>query len=106
MVVDSDDEEMMTTRDPSKAGATEEGGGEEGGEGGGGQGPKGKGGKPLTARQLKRAEENRRNQKLDNDLGKIEKLFEEKGYGNEGAFKAPERSAVEETPMRAKKRRI
>ncbi len=39
-------------------------------------------------------EENKRDQKLDNELGKIEKLFVEKGFGNEGAFAKP--AAIEQ----------
>lgn len=72
--------------------------------------PKAKGG---DGRRAARALENRGKQKLDNQLNKIERIFEEKGFGNAGAFAKPEatpsrRPAPVEDSVQpgAKKRRI
>lgn len=49
-------------------------------------------------------EEKRRDQKLDGQLGKIKQLFHDKGYGNEAAFKKPDRLEVAATPARKRPR--
>ncbi len=68
--------------------------GEKGGEKGAGKGGKGK---PMT-------EERKKEQKLDGQLGKIKQLFDEKGFGNDSAFKKPDRLEVGQTPARKRPR--
>jgi hypothetical protein len=47
--------------------------------------------------------EQRRTQKLDGQLQQIKRVFNEKGYGNEGAFKKERHLEVGATPMRSKR---
>jgi hypothetical protein len=83
--------------------AEEEGGGKkkgaaaaaEGGEGSGAKGP---------AKPGAMTDERRREQKLDGQLGKIKQLFQDKGFGNEAAFKKPEKLEVAATPARKRPR--
>jgi len=56
-------------------------------------------GKPGAMSDVKRKE-----QKLDGQLGKIKQMFEEKGFGNEAAFKKQDRLEVGQTPMRKRPR--
>jgi len=50
--------------------------------------------------------EQRRNQKLDGQLQQIKRVFNEKGYGNEGAFKKERHLEVGATPMRNKRLKL
>jgi hypothetical protein len=70
-----------------------------GGDAAAGEGGGGKPGKPGAM-----TDERRREQKLDGQLGRIKQLFHEKGFGNEAAFKKPEKLEVAATPARKRPR--
>jgi hypothetical protein len=82
---------------------------EEGGKKKGAAGAAGaEGGKEGAEKGARRpgamTDDRRREQKLDGQLGKIKQLFEEKGFGNQAAFKKPDRLEVGATPARKRPR--
>ncbi|GBF92127.1 hypothetical protein Rsub_04474 [Raphidocelis subcapitata] len=93
--IGGDDEEEEEGAGAKKKGAAAAGGA---GAAAGGAEAEGK------ARPGAMSEDKRRDQKLDGQLGKIKQLFQDKGFGNEAAFKKPDRLEVAATPARKRPR--